>query len=101
MGTSVGRAGAFFIAAVLGDRFRHLSHRRATLGGVQPFLENPQVFREGRYMMIVISGIGTQVVMRELAHGPGLVKRMAQQIVLRNAGIQLLPEVLHDISPLL
>ena len=52
-------------------------------------------------MMIVISGIGTQVIMRELAHGPSLVKGMAQQIELRNAGIQLLPEVLHDISPLL
>ena len=77
---------AFFFRAVAGHGFRQ---RRA---GRQTAFKHLQIFGKRSYLMEILHGVRTQVITREPALGPSLVKGMAQQIMLGDAGIKFFLE---------
>src|ERR1700736_487124 len=59
---------------------------------LQPQPKSRQIGRERFDMVIVILRVFTQIVASQLSRRPGFVKGMAEQVILRDARLQLLEE---------
>lgn len=66
----------FFFGAVPGHGLRQLARQ-----GGQSLFKQLEIFRKCLYLMEILLGVTTQVLPREPSAGPGLVKRMAEQIM--------------------
>jgi hypothetical protein len=67
-------------------------HRLLKLAGVESGREFSEIGGKGRDVVIVVLGIVAEVVRGQLARAPGLIKRVAQQIVGGDAGVELTKE---------
>src|SRR6185312_6193706 len=89
------RVGTLALFASIAQLIFHVRQNSAAqLAFFQPVREFSQVSRESVYMMKIVRSILTQIIAGKLAGAPGFVKRMAEQIVFGDAGVELLEEIL-------
>ena len=73
-------------------------HRPPQFALLQAHPKRRQVRRKRFHVMVVVLRIFAQIVARQLARRPRLIKRMAEQVILSDARVQLLKEFrsIHD-----
>jgi hypothetical protein len=69
-------------------------HRSAQLAFIQANAELCQIGGEGLYVVVIVARILAEILAREFARAPRLIKRMAEQVMLPNPRFQLLKEFL-------
>ena len=80
------RLGGVALTALLVAHVRQ--NGSAQFAVVQPQCKSRQVRRERMHVLVVVERIFSQIFARQFSRAPCLVKRMAEQIVLRNTGIE-------------
>src|SRR4051812_26960616 len=65
---------SFFVGQVIKHGAAEFAFREASV-------ERAEIGREGGDVMVILSGISAQIIARERAFAPGLIERMAKQIV--------------------